>query len=113
MLGHWESPGGSKTGRYRCDTVKPEYRCRLVVAKEIEKDKREDLFAATPPLEAKKVLFSLFASLPGWCLDFIDVVRAYFHTKARRRVHADLPEEDHQDGMRGRGARYAAHIWEL
>ncbi len=42
------------------DKEKPEYRCRLV-AKEIEKDKREDLFAATPPLEAKKVSFSLRA----------------------------------------------------
>ena len=45
----------------------------------------EDLFAATPPLEAKKFLFSLWASMPGMCLDFIDVVRAYFHAKARRR----------------------------
>ena len=35
-----------------------EYRSRLV-AKEIKRDKREDLFAATPPLEAKKALFSL------------------------------------------------------
>ncbi len=30
-----------------------------MVAKEIKRDKREDLFAATLPLEAKKVLFSL------------------------------------------------------
>ncbi len=37
------------------DTKKPEYRCKLV-AKEIKKDKREDLFAATPPLEAKRIL---------------------------------------------------------
>ena len=29
-----------------------------MVAKEIKVDKREDLFAATPPLEAKKMLFS-------------------------------------------------------
>ncbi len=57
------------------DKEKPEYRCRLV-AKETKKDKREDLLTATPPLEAKKALFSSFASLPGLCLDFIDVVRA-------------------------------------
>ena len=30
-----------------------------MVAKEIKLDKRDDLFAATPPLEAKKILFSL------------------------------------------------------
>ena len=46
------------------DKEKPEYRCRLV-AKEIKKDKREDLFAATPPLEAKKMLFSLWANVLG------------------------------------------------
>ena len=34
------------------DKEKPEYRCRLV-AKEVKRDKQEDLFAATPPLEAK------------------------------------------------------------
>ncbi len=41
-----------------------EYRCRLV-AKEIKKDKREDLFGAMPPLEAKKTSLSLWASMPG------------------------------------------------
>ncbi len=39
------------------DSANPENRSRLV-AKEIRKDVRNDLFAATPPLEAKKVLFS-------------------------------------------------------
>ena len=34
------------------DSANPDYRSRLV-AKEIKRDKREDLFAATPPLEAK------------------------------------------------------------
>ena len=36
------------------DKVHPEYRSRLVV-KEIKINKREDLFAATPPLEAQKM----------------------------------------------------------
>ena len=40
------------------DISNPEYRSRLV-AKEIKKDKRQDLFAATPPLECKKLLFSM------------------------------------------------------
>ncbi len=58
------------------DKEKPEYRCRLE-AKEIKKDRREDLFAAAPPLEAKKVLLSLFAGMPEMCLEFTDVVRAF------------------------------------
>ena len=40
------------------DSVHPEYRSRLV-AQEINTGKREDLFAATPPLEAKKILMSM------------------------------------------------------
>ncbi len=43
---------------------KPEYHCRIV-AKEIKNDKREDLFAATPLLEAEKMLFSICASAHG------------------------------------------------
>ena len=40
------------------DEVHQEYRSRLV-AKEIKLDKRNDVFAATPPLEAKKMLISM------------------------------------------------------
>ena len=40
------------------DKLNPEYRSRLV-AMEIKKDDRKDLFAPTPPLEAKKILFAL------------------------------------------------------
>ncbi len=70
------------------DMEKPEYRCTLV-AKEIKKDKREDLFAATPPLGAKKMLFSLWASVPGMCLDFGED----FHARARRRVYVEVSKE--------------------
>ncbi len=48
------------------DEEKPDYRCSLV-AKEIKNDKRDDLFAAMPPFEAEKMLFSLWASVPGVC----------------------------------------------
>ena len=40
------------------DSNNPEYRSRLV-AEEIKTDKRFDMFAATPPIEAKRMLFSL------------------------------------------------------
>ena len=87
------APGGvTWVDANKGDKGKPERRCRLV-AKEIKRGKREDLFAATVPLEAKKVLFSLFASMPEMRLDFIDVVRAYFHAKARRDACVDLPRK--------------------
>ncbi len=36
-------------------------------------------------------------------MDFIDVVRAYHHAKARRETHTlNLPEEDHQVKARGK-----------
>ncbi len=82
------------------DKEKPEYRRRLV-AKEIKKDRRKDLFAATSPLEAKKMLFSLWASVRGLLLDFGDVVRAYFHAKARRKVYVELSKEDVEEGKCG------------
>jgi hypothetical protein len=65
----WKETGKGPAGVKWVDTnkgdkEKPEYRCRLV-EKEIKKDKREDLFAAMPPLEAKRLLLSLWASVPG------------------------------------------------
>eukprot|EP00969_Alexandrium_andersonii_P154999 6852857-Alexandrium_andersonii.AAC.1 len=40
------------------DAESPEYRSRLV-ANEIKRDSRDDLFAATPPVEALKALLSM------------------------------------------------------
>ena len=93
------------------------------MAKEIKMDKREDLFAATPPLEAKKMLFSLAVTdcksrARPLKLDFIDVRRAYFHAKAKRDVYVELPEEDHEEWLCGKlvksmyGTRDAAMNWE-
>ena len=53
----WEMTGKARIGTRWVDVNKgdetnPEYRSRLV-AKEINKGRRDDLFAATPPLEAK------------------------------------------------------------
>ncbi len=49
----WEETGKGPVGvdANKGDMEKLEFCCRLV-AKEIKKDRREDLFAATPPLEA-------------------------------------------------------------
>ena len=67
------------------DNVHPEYRSRLV-AKDFKRDNRKDLFAATPPLEALKMLISMWMTEGiGWnrdgqdhAMDFIDIRRAYF-----------------------------------
>ncbi len=109
------------------DDLAEELRSRLV-AKEIKRDKREDLFAATPPLEALKMLLSLAVTEGfgyskgnrggGDKIDFIDVRRAYFQAKARRDVYVELPEEDWEEGMCGKlvksmyGTRDAAQNWE-
>ena len=127
----WQETGKGPIGTRWIDINKgddqnPEYRSRLV-AQEIKQDKREDLFAATPPLEAKKMLFSMAVTQGigfknsrrhGFKIDFIDIRRAYFHSKARRRVFVQLPEEDAQEGMCGMllkamyGTRDAAQNWE-
>ena len=88
------------------DKVHPDYRSR-VVAQEIKMDKNQELFAATPPLEAKKMLMSMAVTSgvgisrgPGkhLKLDFIDISRVYFHTLARRAVYIKLLPEDYEDG---------------
>ena len=91
------------------DEVRPEYRSRLV-AKEIKTHRRDDLFAATPPVEAKKMLFSLAVTegigyekgdkAHGMKLDFIDARRADLHAPTRRQVFVELPPEDREPGMR-------------
>ena len=86
--------------------MNPEYRSRLV-AQEIKLDKCQELFAGTPPLEAKEILMSLattqgtgFGSGPHLKLDFIDISRAYFHALARGDVFVKLLAEDHKPGGR-------------
>ncbi len=92
------------------DSVSSDNRSRLV-AKEIKKDKRADLFAAAPPLEAKKALFSFAVTegigwkggrRSGMKIDFIDVRRAHFFAKAKREVYVDLVSEDSEPGMCGK-----------
>ena len=109
------------------DAKSPNYRSRLV-AKEIKRGPSDEMFAATPPLEAKKSLFSMamsqfsrgigeFSSKTQKLL-FIDVSRAYFYAPARKPVFVKLPEKDDTPAMCGRlnvsmyGTRDAAANWE-
>ena len=104
------------------DDEEPEYRCRLV-AKDIKRKYDEAIFAATPPLEGKKLLFSLATTGTKGSADplkllFIDVKRAYFYAKSKKPVFVQLPDEDALEGHCGRlersmyGTRDAASNWE-
>ena len=109
---------------------KPDVRCRLVARDFRVKGEghRDDLFAAMPPLEAKKLLFKLAAAtrkgrLEGKELDkimLIDVKKAHLNGFVGADVWAciELPEEDYEEGKCGRlrrwlyGMRPAAKAWE-
>ena len=106
------------------DDENPNVRARLV-AKEIKNDSRLDMFAATPPLEAKKFLISR-AATSGWLgakkghrkLIFIDIKRAYMYAPEMREIYVELPTQDADHGMCGKlnksmyGTRGAAQSWE-
>ena len=80
----------------------PEIRSRLV-AKEIKRSEKPELFAGTPPLESLKLLLSVAASSgsAGTCIMHNDVSRAYFHAPAVREVFVELVSEDCEKGDEG------------
>ena len=84
-------------GDERC----PNIRARLV-GREIAKDKRDDLFAATPPLESLKAILSICASHQvgsgPYRVMAIDVKRAYFYAPATRPIFVHIPAEDREPG---------------
>jgi hypothetical protein len=96
-------------------------RCRLV-ARDFktkgEKD-REDLFAATPPLELLKAQLSRAASRKTRKVSVIDVKKAHLYPLCDQDVYIELPAEaGAQPGMCGKlvhwlyGFRPAAQAWE-
>ena len=106
------------------DNVHPNYRSRLV-ATEVNRQAMLDMFAAMPPLEAIKALFSLCATASTnrdrrgpKKLAFIDIRKAYLNAPVQRAIYVRLPKEDHEPGMCGRlnvslyGTRDAARNWE-
>jgi hypothetical protein len=80
------------------DSESPDCRARLVSC-EINRDGKVDAFAAsTPPLEAKKLLFSKFASNrrkghKRLRLSFVDIRKAYFNAIPERAIYMRLPKE--------------------
>ena len=99
----------------------PEVRSRYV-AKDYNKGPQDGLFAAMPPLEAKRMLLSHVATNRRQGHDsievsFIDARKAYYNAKPARPVYVTLPQEDAQAGMCARlnwcmyGTREAASRW--
>ena len=106
------------------DDVNPDHRSRLV-AKEINTGANDDLFAATPPIEALKIIMRIASYRRSQSYNikilFADVRRAYFNAEATRDVFVQLPPEDEQygyDGVCGKlrlsmyGTRDASQNWE-
>ena len=83
------------------DAANPVYRSRLV-AKEFNVDKQSGLFAATPPLEALKMLVSDVATCDAGTEDKVfmvnDVARAFFEAPVTRDMCVEMPEEARAEG---------------
>ena len=124
----WDRTGKGPIGTRWVDVNKgdrshPDYRSRLV-AQELKKNNPEvEMFAAMPPLELKKALFSMAVSAGHksgrpYKLGFIDVKKAYLYAKSTREVYVRLPDEMGMEGMCARlkkslyGTRDAAQNWE-
>ena len=75
----------------------PDIRSRCVV-KQYNTGEREDIFAATPSLEAVKLLLSMTASsnggrAPTRRVMVLDIKRAFLYADIREEVYIELPEE--------------------
>ena len=77
------------------DQESPNYRSRLV-AREINSHNREDLFAATPPLEALQAILSMTATAKrGEVVMINDIGRAVFHARTKGDVYVQLVDDKH------------------
>lgn len=106
------------------DDDNPNYRARLV-GREIKIDQRPDLFAATPPLEALRMIFSICASnqhgKDPYRILSSDIKRAYFFARAKGPIFIEIPIEDREPGDESKvgrlnlslyGTRDAAMNWQ-
>ena len=84
------------------DCENPLYRSRLV-GREFNTHKDDSLYAATPPLEALRIIISNAATIDRGGgqgrerrkeLMVNDVSRAYFYAPATRNIFIELPDED-------------------
>ena len=105
------------------DINDPDVRCRLV-GQEVNTHADESFYAATPPLEAKRLLFSQWSTEQSrngsdLQLSFVDVKKAYFYGVPTRSLYVRFPPElGMPKNMVGKlvrcmyGTRDAGAIWE-
>jgi len=84
-------------------------RCRLVAQEFAGSDKREDLYAGTPPLSATRYLLSDSVSRGREArysrkLVVVDVKRAFLHGLCTRSIYIELP------GVESEGGRYVGKL---
>ena len=114
--------GGKWVDVNKGDSSRPLVRSRYV-AKEIARYKSDELFAATPPLEALRLLLSRVASgrqhgRGGRKIMVVDARKAHLHAMVDRALYVDLPPEVRRPGRCARlkrclyGTRDAPARWE-
>ena len=105
------------------DDAAPNYRSSLAGCK-FAVEKRDDLFAATPPLESLRAILAICARRQGGRrphrLMVLDAARAYLYAPASRPVFIKIPVKDRQASDAGKvahlifsfyGTRDAAKNW--
>jgi hypothetical protein len=119
----WQETGKAPIGSKWVDVNKgdekrPLIRSRFVV-KEIATYKSDDFFAATPPLEALRLLLSMAASSGHDIkVEVLDARKAHLHAFAERTVFVKLPPEVDEPGWCARlvrclyGTRDAPKRWQ-
>ena len=90
--------GGKWVDVNKGDAEQPTIRSRYV-AKEIAYRRSDDFFAATPPLEALRMLLSNVASSKDLRVLVLDARKAHLHSQVDRLLYVDLPPERRQPGM--------------
>jgi len=111
--------GGRWVDHNKGDRDSPVVRCRYV-AQEVAHYKDDSLFAATPPLEALRMIISDAATTgkEERKVLLVDVRKAHLHAEAIREVFVQLPPEIRRPGYCARlkrclyGTRDAASRWE-
>ena len=96
----------------------PEVRCGLV-AQEVNTYKEDAFFAATPPLEALRLVLSHVATgTDSRNIMILDAKKAHLHAYAEREMFVALPPERRRPSFCGRlvrslyGTRDAPYLWE-
>ena len=107
------------------DAASPDVRARLVACEfNYGTTTEASFYAATPPLEAKKILFPKYADEPvrrgkQQRISFVDIRKAYFNALPKRNIFMSLPKElglpGHWVAKQVRcvyGTRDAGALWE-